>query len=194
MTTPQLGVGPVDVPGFVPRVDLWTSEGEPLVGFLEARLAEDEKVAHEAADTADAEVWESDSDGETVRGFGGSLQDVLRSGWQTGDCGHDCPEVTHAARFDPAWVLAHCSAQRALIADLTAERHLAVPDDDNYEGWQIQTCPVATVEHDGGAYFNEEQRRGRSCLCGRDARVIRRLRILAQPYAGHDGFRQEWTL
>lgn len=86
-----------------------------LTEFLLARIAEDEKVAHDAADTADAEMWESDSDGETVRGFGGSLQDVLRSGWQTGDCGHDCPEVTHAARFDPARVLAECEAKRQII-------------------------------------------------------------------------------
>jgi hypothetical protein len=162
---PQLGVGPVDVPGFVPRVDLWTSEGEPLVGFLEARLAEDEKVAHEAADTADAEVWESDSDGETVRGFGGSLQDVLRSGWQTGDCGHDCPEVTHAARFDPHRVLADSLAKRALIADLTAETH-DNPDEDCKIGTS-DLCP---------------------CTCGRDDRVIRQLRILTQPWVSHPDY------
>jgi len=180
---PELHVGPVDVPGFAPRVDRWTSEGEPLVGFLEARLAEDEKVAHAAADTADAEMWESDSDGETVRGFGGSLQDVLRSGWQTGDCGHDCPEVTHAARFDPAWVLADCTAKRALIADLLAETHQVVED-----CWY--TCAAATEDHDGEDTC-DDTRRGGPCDCGRDFRLVRRLRILAQPWATHPDYPKE---
>lgn len=159
---PELHVGPVDVPGFAPRVDRWAAESEQLVTFLEVRMAEDEVAANAAE-------W----DGYT---WIPKPCHVARS--DTDVCVTTYPsDAKHIARWDPPRVLAHCSAQRVLIADLLAETHQVVED-----CWY--TCAAATEEHDGEDTC-DDTRRGGPCDCGRDFRLVRRLRILAQPYAGH---------
>lgn len=80
-------------------------------------------------------------------------------------------------------VLAECEAKRLLIADLTSERHEVVDD-----CWY--TCAAATEEHDGGDCCDES--RGEDCDCGLDNRVVRRLGLLALPYADHSNYRREW--
>ncbi|GAA1888136.1 hypothetical protein GCM10009837_07480 [Streptomyces durmitorensis] len=84
-------------------------------------------------------------------------------------------------------VIADLDAKLALIDDLLAERHEVVDGDCWY------TCAAATEEHDGGETCDDD-RRGRPCDCGRDARVGRLLAILAQPFAGHPDHKgEEWT-
>lgn len=78
----------------------------------------------------------------------------------------------HIALHDPHAVLGRIKAERALIADLLSERHHVANDP-----WY--TCQAATEERDGGEYGNEKYR-GWPCDCGRDARVERRLRIMAE--------------
>lgn len=76
---------------------------------------------------------------------------------------------------NPAAVLRRVKADRALLADLLAERHLVVDGD-----WWF-TCAAATEERDGGENCDDD-RRGGSCDCGRDTRVERRVRLLAEGY------------
>ncbi|MCQ8831741.1 DUF6221 family protein [Streptomyces malaysiensis] len=83
----------------------------------------------------------------------------------------DCEHIT---LNDPASVLRRCAADRKLIGDVVAERHILVED-----CWY--TCAAATEERDGGENCDDE-RRGGACDCGRDARVERRLRIVAEGY------------
>lgn len=84
-------------------------------------------------------------------------------------------------------VLADLDAKLALIDDLLAERHEVVDGDCWY------TCAAATEERDGGETC-DDGRRGGPCDCGRDARVNRRLAILAQPFAGHPDHKgKEWA-
>jgi hypothetical protein len=66
------------------------------------------------------------------------------------------------------------AADRQILDDLIGERHQVVEDD-----WY--TCPAATVERDGGD-CSDENRIGDPCSCGRDERVKRRVRLLAEGY------------
>ncbi|MGW4075995.1 hypothetical protein ACWELB_21200 [Streptomyces asiaticus] len=79
-----------------------------------------------------------------------------------------------APEVNPEAVLRHCAADRKLIADITADQHLVVDD-----CWY--TCAAATEERDGGETC-DDTRLGEPCDCGRDARVQRRLRIIAEGY------------
>lgn len=79
----------------------------------------------------------------------------------------------HIALQDPAVVLRRCAADRALLDDLTAERHHVNDGDCWY------TCAAATEHRDGGETCDDE-RRGGPCDCGRDTRVQRRVRLLAE--------------
>lgn len=102
-------------------------------------------------------------------------------------CGHDTNDPAVVAQFqepapDPD-VIADLDAKLALIDDLPAERHQVVED-----CWW--TCAAATEERDGGETCHDA-RIGSPCDCGRDARVNRRLAILAQPFAGHPDHKGE---
>lgn len=78
---------------------------------------------------------------------------------------------------DAARRRAEFTALQRLVDDLMSERHLVAED-----CWY--TCAAATTERDGQETCNEN-RRGGPCDCGRDARVLRRLFLLAAPYADH---------
>lgn len=105
--------------------------------------------------------------------------------------GHPYPvekwrEIATEPAPDPD-VIADLDAKLALVDDLLAERHEVVDGDCWY------TCAAATGERDGGETC-DDNRLGGPCDCGRDARVNRRLAILAQPFAGrpdHKG--EEWA-
>ena len=76
----------------------------------------------------------------------------------------------------PEAVLRRVKADRALLADLLAERHLVVDGDCWF------TCTAATEERDGGENCDDD-RRGGPCDCGRDTRVERRVRLLAEAWS-----------
>lgn len=86
--------------------------------------------------------------------------------------------------WGPDRIRAECESKRALITDFLAETHEVVED-----CWY--TCAAATEEHDDGQTC-DDKRRGGPCDCGRDARVNRRLRALATPYADRPGFEETW--
>lgn len=74
--------------------------------------------------------------------------------------------AAHIARWDPAHALADLASKRALLDDLMGDAHL-----------NLGNLACASL-------------RGGECGCGRDDRVLRRLRILARPLAG-DGMPDE---
>jgi hypothetical protein len=82
-------------------------------------------------------------------------------------------QAAHIARWDPAAILQRITAELALLDDLLAEKHLVIEGDCWY------TCRAATEEHDGGQNCNDGER-GMPCDCGRDDRVNRRVRIMAE--------------
>lgn len=79
----------------------------------------------------------------------------------------------HIAANSPKAVLRRIKADRELLADLLAEKHMVNDGDCWY------TCPAATQERDGGETCNDGLE-GEPCDCGRDERVERRIRIIAE--------------
>lgn len=161
---------------------------DDLPTFLRARLDEDERAAQAAADYRDGAThdvqgpqgtWVLLPDAE----FFGAAQLGGTIGPRIGHTNHVALGA-HIARHDPARTLREVEAKRALLGDLTAERHDVVED-----CWY--TCAAATEEDDGGESC-DDTKRGGPCNCGRDARVNRSLRLLAQPFADHADYREEW--
>lgn len=140
-----------------------------IVEFLRAQIAEDERVAKEAS----------------VRSRKWRLVTPLDD-QEAGDAWWlNPPELAHADRHDPARVLAEVDAKRRILDDILAETHLVIEEDCWF------TCGAATEERDGGHTCSEGK--GDRCDCGRDARVERRLRLLALLYAEHPDYRPEWA-
>lgn len=84
--------------------------------------------------------------------------------------------------YDSRTRLADIEAKRLLIDDLIATPHFL--HDGEWYG-----CQAVTV----GTGDGPDLPTGRPCTCGRDEDVERRIKILAQPCAGREGWREEWT-
>ncbi|MFD7016114.1 DUF6221 family protein [Streptomyces sp. NPDC059928] len=81
----------------------------------------------------------------------------------------------HIVRNDPDAVLRRIAADRQLLDDLLAERH----DDSEEDVWYA--C-AALMDDDGDPVCPDETRAPGLCDCGRDARVTRRVRLLAEAW------------
>ncbi|MCX5239805.1 DUF6221 family protein [Streptomyces prunicolor] len=81
---------------------------------------------------------------------------------------------------DPAAVLRRIAANRKLLDDLLGEKHQVVEGDCWY------TCAAAAEERDGGETC-DDSRLGKPCDCGRDARVARRVLLLAEGWGWSEG-------
>jgi hypothetical protein len=91
----------------------------------------------------------------------------------------------HMARNDPARALRRVKATRDLVAAILAERH------DYVDGDPWFSCSQAVVPgEDGepGSGCVDDDRSGKPCDCGRDAKVARLLGIIAGEWEGdrHD--------
>jgi hypothetical protein len=159
-----------------------------LLTFLRAAHAEAERLANGAAQHCGALVaGEASRDGHWTPPYDGSdwasdADHVYVSDPRAGqpkkvpiaDFGYSAFGLTgHIQNNSPAAVLRRIAAERKLIADLLAERHFVNDGDCWY------TCRAATEERDGGENCNDTER-GKPCDCGRDTRVNRRLRLLAE--------------
>jgi hypothetical protein len=149
---------------------------DDLVAWLRAQLDEDERLAQAACWDEQSDAWtarppQASYEQYTVTDYLGDGVVIVRP-----ENADDDGVGKHVAEWDPARVLREIDDKRQLIADLVAERHLVNDGDDWY------TCAAATEERDGGETCDDD-RRGKACDCGRDARVGRRLRLLARPYA-----------
>jgi hypothetical protein len=81
----------------------------------------------------------------------------------------------HVVRHDPAAVLRRIAADRKMLDDLLVEGHLSSEDDTWY------AC-ASLVDADGDPVCPDDTRAPGPCDCGRDARVQRRVRLLAEGY------------
>jgi hypothetical protein len=80
-----------------------------IVEFLEARLAEDELIAHAAVDVSPD--WQAHYDFRDVKDTDGHF--VV----QADSLSPTLEQAAHIARHDPARVLRECEAKRAIIAE-----------------------------------------------------------------------------
>lgn len=118
-----------------------------LVQFLRDRLDEDERAARACPGDGEWTAW-------ALEVYGPGLSDEVR---------------THAARHDPARVLAEVEAKRQLL-----ELHHAES--------------VEVINGDG------DERSGQWCWeCDGEPFPCRTLRALALPYADHEAYRPEWA-
>ncbi|MGW0837507.1 DUF6221 family protein [Streptomyces prunicolor] len=146
---------------------------DEFVSWLSGCLNEDERIAREAGGLAWYRPAEYLGDPAAIRD---SEQErvVCYEGWPSEG------QTVHIAEWDPARVLREIGSKRQLLADVLAETHTVVED-----CWY--TCPAATEEHDGGQTCYDASE-GKPCNCGRDARVARRLQLLALPFEHRPGF------
>ena len=120
-----------------------------IVEFIEARIAEDEKVARAAAEM-DGEMWSA------VDPFGGESPDRVE-GEGVSTVGYDMHEdvAPHVARHDPARVLRQCTALRAALAsaqDLFEEGYSA---DDAEQFLTSELAPMAAIWSDHPDYQSD---------------------------------------
>jgi len=143
-----------------------------LVEQLRAAIDADERIAKAATDGP----WRVNDQIYAEAIYGPSNETVVGGGrWGDEASVFDTTEdAIYIAHNDPKSKLAMVAAHRELLADLLAEKHMVV-DGDNWF-----TCAVATYERDGGSCDNELA--GDKCDCGRDARVLRRVKLLAKGY------------
>lgn len=102
-------------------------------------------------------------------------EDERDARWSQTNMPGACETDPNSMRFDPERVLREVKAKRDLIADLLAEKHVVIEDD------QWFTCAAAEEKRDGGQTDRDDMVGG-PCDCGRDDRVERRLKLLAEPY------------
>ena len=143
-----------------------------LVAFLNARLDEDEATA-KASVMPEWMISESGEFGYIVAAVGTETTgESIADAWQE-------DVAVHIARHDPARVLRRVKATRDLVAVILAERH------DYNDGDEFYSCSQA-VEHgtggEPGSGCANDERAGRPCDCGRDARVARLLGIIASEW------------
>jgi hypothetical protein len=98
---------------------------------------------------------------------------------------------THAPLYTPAaQLLADIASKRAILAEVMSWQHDYIPEDSWY------SCAQAVDSQDGepGSGCGDDARANTGCDCGLDHRRDRFLRLLAQPYRGVDGWRDEWAI
>lgn len=160
-----------------------------LIEFVTARLDEDEAAAKLMAKYYPP-PWNVYDRGWMARVYGGDpfweVIQLEQGPWTDNDTPPLGEIIEHVALHDPARVLREVAAKRALLADITAEKHLVVDSDPYY------TCLAATEERDDGKSWGHEKG-GTDCNCGLDERVEQRLRLLAAPYSDHPDYREEWA-
>ncbi|MFD5491599.1 DUF6221 family protein [Streptomyces sp. NPDC127091] len=152
-----------------------------IADFLRARYAERRAIAEAARDGGEGR-WHQDD----PERYPGRIEDERGHPVVYDEGSPSEEQAAHIVANDPEDVIADLDAKLALVDDLLAERHEVVDD-----CWY--TCAAATEAHDGGETCNDG-RLGGPCDCGRDARVNRRLAILARPFAGHPDHKgEEWA-
>lgn len=136
-----------------------------LVEWLRAQIAEDRRIAEAA--TPGPWVPNAESD-EVVAVDSITVADGFAlSGNQLR------ATVRHIARWDPARVLAECDAKERIISEHTPE-----------QGWSTATVTLTDVCGTCSDRDNAGDREG-EWPCST-------LRLLALPYAGGDGYQEDW--
>ena len=141
-----------------------------LVRQILAAIEETERLARAVVSTINPTTGEWVAAGEhgtEIRDSRGHL--VVKHSWPD--------EIAHITRHDPASVLRRCTADRALIAEVTGWKHVECED-----GWY--SCSQAPSWNDPtpGAGCANEDRAGQPCDCGLESRQLDILRALADSY------------
>lgn len=154
---------------------------DDLVTWLRAQLDDDERVARMAADGP----WCREGAGQIVGGPGGQFLIAARSQAWNGD---------HIARHDPARVLVEVDAKRRILDEHLPEwRTVEWPHDQNGRG-EAQACRrCQTVEHTTwNPPIGEAGVLPEGFVTPYVLAPCLTLRLLALPYAGRPGYREEW--
>ena len=157
-----------------------TARVAELASLIERHAAEDERTAlatgtdaaglsWSAPDLSDPDNWAAglavvDDNGDAV---------VYAEGLPT------AAQTDHIARNDPERALRRAKAARELTVEILTERHEYVDGDPWF------SCSQATEpggEGEPGSACADDERRGKPCDCGRDARVARLLGIIASEW------------
>ena len=146
-----------------------------LTEFLLARVAEDEAAAREATPGP----WWNESGTvhapfpfgrDLSAGPGGACHPLDAQGGNGRDAD---AEVEHAARWNPARVLAECEAKRLIVA---LHHPASAADHGSLSEGRCFTCVDFHADYD----------------CEQSTLPCWTLRALAQPYAAHPDYRPEW--
>lgn len=148
-----------------------------IVGFLTARLDEDQAAAHAAAAFYD----DADENGVSWSGHEGENQNGFMNFWLVPHLGviYDPASGQHIVRHDPARVLAEVAAKRRVLA-----RHCPADPRPMWSSpaWRnVCACIGCGLERDGD--WNTE-----------DINDCPELRDLAAVYADHPDFDPAWTV
>lgn len=137
---------------------------DELITWLRAQLDDDERVARAVRSGPWRTVIIPDRSGpDTVLELGGTDDRVVSTGFFDDDPVRPA-EAEHIARWDPARVLAEIAAWRRIL-DLC----VALGPDPGFAGeWELYPGDMAEM-------------------------ATRTILELAQPYAGRDGWREEWA-
>jgi hypothetical protein len=142
---------------------------DELIAFVRQQLDEDERVALAVTEMARFDEWDA---------VGSAVDDEIgRSNWEV--VGIARPPTApaakaisqHIARWDPARVLAEVEAKRAMLDVILA-----------YE---------AKIDGEWGCCHSADAIGAGRCP-EIDPNEIHAIRVLAQPYAGREGWREEW--
>jgi hypothetical protein len=185
---------------FVPTgsVEVGMTDADELVGWLRAQLADDERVAREAP--GPDWVIAVERNGEAGRWLGAKAHSVAlpaRDSWDSVGVGDVVLQaehvndgkhaarwaVEHAARWDPARVLAEIDAKRARINWLASLEHdMGDEDFPTYNSCRMLNEPGTLGDIEVGY-----------CSCGLDDRRVHLLKFDALPFADRRGYRAEWA-
>lgn len=143
-----------------------------LLGFLEARLAEDEATARAATPGP----WSVDNETYAESISGSDDQDVVAGGRWGGEASvfTSTEDALHIARHDPARVLAEVAAKRAImdIHSMFIPPYVGVGPDGSCQG-----CGLGG----DGRYYNTP-----------DIKDCPELQALAAIYADHPDWQEGW--
>lgn len=140
---------------------------EALVATLNAGLDADEVIADRNT------VAGLHDDGESAPSW---------PDYQTYDGADIDAASDYIERFRPRRMRREVKAKRDLMSAILAEPHDYIPGDEFYSCSQAVDPDPAPGEGGPGSGCSNEERAGQPCDCGRDERVERLLRIMAQVY------------
>lgn len=143
-----------------------------LIAWLRGCLDDEERVAR-AASTENGPTWYVGGERDVLADNPSDTPYVACGPWGGGI---DAATADHIARHDPARVLAEVDAKRRIL------------DEHGASGGTCRTCcgePDREVRWDGEEEAVEWARADKPWPCPT-------VRLLAQPYAGRDGWREEW--
>jgi hypothetical protein len=149
-----------------PRPTERVSGVDELVAFVRRCLDEDERMAQAAAELAETADWWASAEGKVNDANAPGYRNLLggEHAWSLDEIGE------HIARWDPARVLAEVEAKRRIL-DAGAPRR---------------------EREETGEYLHF----GNWSSCSDDCAGTvwwEILKLLAQPYAGQDGWQEEWA-